>query len=105
MGQRWQLEQRRMFEIPVTWHILEHSQITVSPNSQMCDCGFIRSVLGLIRSFHGMEEPAGVPSARCKTSLACARSPALKVLPYLLFLFSWAIFSPTWLYLDRTQES
>ena len=28
-----------------------------------------RSVLGLIRSFHGMEEPAGVPSARCKTSL------------------------------------
>ena len=28
------------------------------------------SVLGLIRSFHGMEEPAGVPSARCKTSLA-----------------------------------
>ena len=29
-----------------------------------------RSVLGLIRSFHGMEEPAGVPSARCKTSLA-----------------------------------
>ena len=31
-----------------------------------------RSVLGLIRSFHGMEEPAGVPSARCKTSLASA---------------------------------
>ena len=30
------------------------------------------SVLGLIRSFHGMEEPAGVPSARCKTSLASA---------------------------------
>ena len=29
-----------------------------------------RSVLGLIRNFHGMEEPAGVPSARCKTSLA-----------------------------------
>ena len=29
-----------------------------------------RSVLGLIRSFHCMEEPAGVPSARCKTSLA-----------------------------------
>ena len=28
-----------------------------------------RSVLGLIRSFHGMEEPAGVPSGRCKTSL------------------------------------
>ena len=31
-----------------------------------------RSVLGLIRSFHGMEAPAGVPSARCKTSLASA---------------------------------
>ena len=29
-----------------------------------------RSVLGLIQSFHNMEEPAGIPSARCKTSLA-----------------------------------
>ena len=29
-----------------------------------------RSVLGLIWSFHNMEEPAGIPSARCKTSLA-----------------------------------
>ena len=29
-----------------------------------------QSVLGLIRSFHNMEEPAGIPSARCKTSLA-----------------------------------
>ena len=29
-----------------------------------------RSVLALIRNFHSMEEPAGVPSARCKTSLA-----------------------------------
>ena len=29
-----------------------------------------RSVLGLIRSFHGLEELAGVPSAQCKTSLA-----------------------------------
>ena len=28
-----------------------------------------RSVLGLIRSFHNMEEPAGIPSARYKTSL------------------------------------
>ena len=41
-----------------------------------------RSVLGLIRIFHGMEEPAGVPSAHCKTSLASIyglmseRSPA-----------------------------
>ena len=110
-----------------------------------------RSVLGLIRSFHGMEEPAGVPSARCKTSLASTYglmsevSPAFtlpasplvrsllddtnlalakflegqtvhgflpvpgrrhrKVLPYLLFFFSWAVFSPTWLYLDHTRES
>ena len=31
-----------------------------------------RAVLGLIRDFHDMEEPAGVPSARCKTSLASA---------------------------------
>ena len=29
-----------------------------------------RSVLALIRSFHNMEEPAGIPSVRCKTSLA-----------------------------------
>ena len=29
-----------------------------------------QSVLGLIRNFHAMEEPAGTPSARCKTSLA-----------------------------------
>ena len=29
-----------------------------------------RSVLGLIWSFHNMEEPAGIPSTRCKTSLA-----------------------------------
>ena len=29
-----------------------------------------RSVLALIRNFHNMQEPAGVPSARCKTSLA-----------------------------------
>ena len=29
-----------------------------------------RSVLGFIRNFHAMEEPAGTPSARCKTSLA-----------------------------------
>ena len=28
------------------------------------------SVLGLIRNFHAMEEPAGIPSTRCKTSLA-----------------------------------
>ena len=29
-----------------------------------------QSVLALIRNFHSMEEPAGVPLARCKTSLA-----------------------------------
>ena len=29
-----------------------------------------RSVLGLIRNYHAMEEPAGIPSAQCKTSLA-----------------------------------
>ena len=31
-----------------------------------------RAVLGLIRDFHDMKEPAGVPAARCKTSLASA---------------------------------
>ena len=97
-----------------------------------------RSVLALIRNFHSMEEPAGVPSARCKTSLAsiyglmsetspafhlptfpllqlllddtnlifggpdCARflaraqSKASAVLPYLLFLFSGTVLSPSW---------
>ena len=34
------------------------------------DFDSFRSVLGLIRSFHNMEEPAGIPSGRCKTSLA-----------------------------------
>ena len=29
-----------------------------------------RAVLGLIREFHDMAEPATVPAARCKTSLA-----------------------------------
>ena len=40
-----------------------------------------RSVLGLIRSFDGMEEPAGVPSARCKTSLASAYGLMSEVSP------------------------
>ena len=40
-----------------------------------------RSVLGFIRSFHGMEEPAGVPSARCKTSLASAYGLMSEVSP------------------------
>ena len=40
-----------------------------------------RSVLGLIKSFHGMEEPAGVPSARCKTSLASAYGLMSEVSP------------------------
>ena len=40
-----------------------------------------RSVLGLIRSFHGMEEPAGVPSARCKISLASAYGLMSEVSP------------------------
>ena len=31
-----------------------------------------RAVLGLIREFHDMAEPAGVPAARCKTFLASA---------------------------------
>ena len=31
---------------------------------------YFLSVLGLIRNFHDMEEPAGTPSARCKISLA-----------------------------------
>ena len=33
---------------------------------------FARAVLGLIQEFHDMAEPAGVPAARCKTSLASA---------------------------------
>ena len=38
-------------------------------------------VLGLIRDFHDMEEPAGGPSARCKTSLASAYGLMLEVSP------------------------
>ena len=39
-------------------------------------------ILGLIRrSFHGMEETAGVPSARCKTSLASAYGLMSEVSP------------------------
>ena len=34
------------------------------------------AVLGLIREFHDMAEPATVPAARCKTSLASDSSPA-----------------------------
>ena len=40
-----------------------------------------RAVLDLIRNFHGMEEPAGVPSARCKTSFASAYGLLLEVSP------------------------
>ena len=40
-----------------------------------------RSVLGLVRKFHGLEKPAGVPSARCKTSLASAYGLMLEVSP------------------------
>ena len=55
-----------------------------------------RAVLGLIREFHDMAEPAGVPAARCKTSLASAyglmseTSPAftLPVSPLLSTLLS-----------------
>ena len=40
-----------------------------------------RAVLGLIRDFHDMAEPAGVPSARCKTSLAWAYGLMSEVSP------------------------
>ena len=40
-----------------------------------------RSVLGLIRDFHDMAEPAGVPSARCKMSLASAYGLMSEVSP------------------------
>ena len=40
-----------------------------------------RAVLGLIRDFHDMEEPVGVPSARCKTSLASAYGLMSEVSP------------------------
>ena len=40
-----------------------------------------RVVLALIRNFHDMGEPAGVPSARCKTSLASAFGLVSEVSP------------------------
>ena len=42
---------------------------------------FARDDLGLIRDFHDMAEPAGVPSARCKTSLASAYGLMSEVSP------------------------
>ena len=40
-----------------------------------------RAVLGLIREFHDMAEPATVPAARCKTSLASAYGSASETSP------------------------
>ena len=40
-----------------------------------------RAVLGLIREFHDMAEPATVPAARCKTSLASAYGLASQTSP------------------------
>ena len=40
-----------------------------------------RAVLAFIRNFHDMGEPAGVPSARCKTSLASAFGLVSEVSP------------------------
>ena len=40
-----------------------------------------RAVLGLIREFHDMAEPATVPAARCKTSLASAYGLASETSP------------------------
>ena len=40
-----------------------------------------RAVLGLIREFHDMAEPASVPAARCKTSLASAYGLMLESSP------------------------
>ena len=40
-----------------------------------------RSVLALIQNFHGLKEPAGVPSARCKTSLASIYGLMLETSP------------------------
>ena len=40
-----------------------------------------RAVLGLIREFHDMAEPATVPTARCKTSLASAYGLASETSP------------------------
>ena len=48
------LRARRTMTVPVPWMFWTS----------------FRSVLALIRNFHSMEELAGVPSARCKTSLA-----------------------------------
>ena len=46
------------------------------------------AVLGLIRDFHDMAEPAGVPSARCKTSLASAYGLMSEVSPAFTLLAS-----------------
>ena len=47
-----------------------------------------RAVLGLIREFHDMAEPATVPGARCKTSLASAYGLAADSSPAFTLLLS-----------------
>ena len=47
-----------------------------------------RAVLGLIREFHDMAEPATVPGARCKTSLASAYGLAADSYPAFSLLLS-----------------
>ena len=49
-----------------------------------------QSVLALIRNFHAMVEPAGIPSARCKTSLALIYGLMSETFPaFHLPVFPW----------------
>ena len=52
--------------------VAEDDRSTTSESVDFARDDSFRAVLGLIREFHDMAEPATVPGARCKTSLASA---------------------------------
>ena len=63
-----------------------------------------RSVLALMRNFHSMEEPAGVPSARCKTSLASIYGLMSETSPAFHSPLLWSLLDDTNLALTKFLE-
>ena len=57
---------------PVPSGVVDDDRSTTFESVDFARDDSFRAVLGLIREFHDMAEPAGVPAARCKTSLASA---------------------------------
>ena len=57
---------------PVPSGVVDNDRSTTFESVDFARDDSFRAVLGLIRELHDMAEPAGVPAARCKTSLAPA---------------------------------